>query len=131
MQGRDIIISAIEASPFNRGLDGVVWCDTPGNVAIVQGSDVMLFDDEGDGIYETHALLQSAGRAAIERIRDAFNQIFTDHNARMIFGLVPFANRKTRLMARWCGMKCVGIRSTNNGPCILYVLPKDLWKVSR
>lgn len=131
MQGREqIIIEAIESSPLNCGLSGADWLAFAGNISIVKDHDVTLFDDEGGAAYQIHILYQSSGRKAIGRAKDAFCEMFQKHHAGLIFGMVPVFQKHVKLIARWAGMKSVGIRATPEGPCELFVLSREMWKGS-
>lgn len=121
------IISAIDASPLNRGLSGRAWLATPGNIPIVMGDDIALFDDEDDRTYQIHVLFVSRGRAAIAAVKEAIRRMFVDHGADLIFGMVPQFRRDVKLLARWSGFMPAGIRSTSEGPCELVVLSKEMW----
>jgi hypothetical protein len=124
-----IIAAKIDQAPLNRGLDGSAWLSTPGNVPITfDNGDVVLFDNEGDGIYQVHVLLVSRGRKAIERVREAFRQMFKDHCAKLIFGMVPDFRRDVKLLARWVGCKSAGLRKTSEGPCELFVMSSMQWR---
>lgn len=120
-----IVIDAIDHSPLNRGLKGVDWLSDPRNVAHVEGDDVVLFDYEGPGLFQVHALLNSRGRPAITVIKRAFASMFGEHGAESIFGLVPERRRHVKFMARWVGMKSCGKRSTVDGVCELFVCQKE------
>jgi len=123
------IAEAIDKSPLNRGLKGDDWLATEGNIPITfDNGDVALFDDEGDGVYEVHFLFVSRGRMAIDNVREAFRQMFEDHGASLIFGLVPVEQQHVKMVARWTGGKFVGVRNTSEGPCELYVLSKLMWE---
>lgn len=103
-----------------------------GNTAVTfPNGDIVLFDDEGDKIYQVHVLFESRGREAIVRVRAAFQQMFEERGARVIFGMVPNFRRDVKLLARWCGMKAQGLRWTPAGACELYVLPKILWSAGQ
>lgn len=125
----DAIIAAIDASPLNRGLRGVEWLATPGNVPIVMGGDIALFDDEGDAIFQMHVLFVSRGRAAVAFAKEAIRRMFVDHGADLIFGLVPAFRRDVKMVARWVGMKFRETLQTINGPCELFVLSKEMWSL--
>jgi hypothetical protein len=123
------IAQAINKSPLNRGLDGRAWLSTPGNVAITfENGDIALFDDEGEGIYEVHFLFESRGKEAIRSARESFKQMFDDHDAVLIFGMVPDHRRDVKMLARWAGGKSRGLRYTVHGFCELFVLSKIMWK---
>jgi hypothetical protein len=135
MEHDALIIEAIDTAELNYGLDGAAWLDTPGNVPIVLGHpdapDIALFDDEGDGIYQIHVLFSSRGRAAIDAARKSFQRMFENYGADMIMGLVPEIRPDVKLLARWAGMKFVGLRNTIGGPCQLFVLSKEMWSNSQ
>ena len=125
------IIHAIDQAPLNRGLSGAAWVACEGNVPITfDNGDVALFDNEGDGVFEVHFLFESRGRVAIDHAREAFRQMFTEHHAKLIFGMVPDFRRDVKMLARWAGGKCVGTRNTLEGVCELYVLSYEMWKVT-
>lgn len=121
------IISAIAASSLNRGLSGVDWLECEGNVPIVMGDDIALFDDEGGCTYQVHFLFASRGRAAVASAKSSFSQMFRNYGAELIFGMVPDFRRDVKLLSRWAGGKFVGKRHTAEGICELYVLSKEMW----
>lgn len=121
------IIEAIDASPLNRGLSGEDWLLHEGNVPIVMGSDIALFDDEKNCVYQVHFLFVSRGKAAVASAKESFRQMFENYGAELIFGLVPDFRRDVKMLARLVGGKYVGPRATANGPCHLFVLSKEMW----
>lgn len=121
------VISAIDASPLNRGLSGADWLAHAGNVPIVMGDDVALFDDEGDCVYQVHFLFVSRGRAAVASAKESFRRMFEDYGAELIFGMVPEFRRDVNMLARWVGGKFVGQRNTSDGLCSLFVLSREMW----
>lgn len=126
------IIEAIETAPLNRGLKGADWLSRPGNIPMTfENGDVVLFDDEGDGIYSIHVLFKGRGRTAIDHAREAISRMFQEHGASLIMGMVPDFRRDVKLLARWSGMRTAGLRSTVHGDCELFVLSKTQWKVAR
>lgn len=127
MSSETIIIEAIETAPLNRGLRGADWLARGGNVPIVLGDDVALFDYEGENTYQVHFLFTSRGRAAVASAREAFRQIFEDHGAQLIFGMVPDGMPHAKIMARWAGGRFAGKRNTVDGVCELFVLSRDSW----
>lgn len=123
-----LVIQAIDNSPLNRGLSGAAWAAIPENISITfDNGDVALFDYEGDATYEVHFLFQSRGRKAIENAKESFAQMFNEHHADLIYGLVPDFRRDVKLLARWAGGKSRGIRQTSEGPCELFVLSRAMW----
>lgn len=126
-----IVAQAIDTAPLNRGLKGVDWLAREGNIPVTfHNGDVALFDHESDGVYEVHFLFVCRGAKAIDHAREAFRIMFTEHDARLIFGLVPDFRRDVKLLARWAGGKSAGMRPTPEGPCELFVLSKFMWKVA-
>jgi hypothetical protein len=117
------VAEAIDNSPLNRGLSGAVWLASAGNIPVAfDNGDIALFDHEGGRDYQVHFLFQSRGREAIEHARESFRIMFTQHDAELIFGLVPDFRRDVKLLARWAGGKFAGKRTTSEGVCELYVL---------
>lgn len=126
-----LIAEAIDTAPLNRGLKGADWLASPGNVSVTfDNGDVMLFDDEGDDVYQAHVLFRSRGRKAIEHAREGLRTVFEKHDAPLIIALVPDFRRDVKLLARWSGMKSLGLRPTSEGPCELFILSKFMWKVA-
>lgn len=124
-----LVTQAIDKAPLNRGLSGAAWLARSENIPITfENGDVALFDAEGDGIYEVHFLFESRGQTAIEHARESFRQMFIEHGAELIFGLVPNFRRDVKLLARWAGGKSRGLRATSNGLCELFVLSNAMWK---
>jgi hypothetical protein len=121
------VISAIDASPLNRGLSGAEWIANAGNIPVMIGDDIALFDDEGDRTFQVHFLFQSRGKAAVASAKDAFRQMFEIYTADLIFGLVPEFRRDVKMLARLVGGKSAGLRQTDEGLCELFVLSKEMW----
>lgn len=107
------------------------WVNDPRNIPIVEGDDITLFDFEDTGLYQIHFLYESRGRKAIDAAKQAIDRIFEFHGAKGIFGIVPNFRRDVKLLARWTGMKYAGKRSTDCGPCELFILSRDMWKRQR
>jgi len=123
------IIEAINSSPLNRGLDGATWLSTAGNVPITfDNGDIALFDAMTPFVFEVHILFKSRGREAVRNLKDAFRQMFENHGADLIMGLVPDFRRDVKMVARWAGGKSQGLRDTSEGPCELFVLSKAMWR---
>lgn len=131
MNPDDAIIHAIDAAPLNRGLSGKAWLDAPGNVPIVMGDDIALFDDEGNCTYQVHLLFTSRGRAAVASAKAAYRQMFENYGAEFLFSLIPDFRRDAKMVARWSGGKFVGKRDTAEGVCELFVLSKEMWSESQ
>ncbi len=133
-----IVAEAIDTAPLNRGLKGADWLATLGNIPITfDNGDVVLFDDEGDGIYSIHVLFKGRGRTAIQHAKEAIGRMFAEHGAKLIIGMVPAFRRDVKLLARWTGMRSAGPRYGPEGvglPYVefeLFVLSKFQWKVAQ
>jgi hypothetical protein len=132
-----IIAEAIDTAPLNRGLKGADWLASAGNVPVTfDNGDVVLFDNEGDGVYSIHVLFKGRGRTAIEHAREAIRIMFAEHGATLIMGMVPDFRRDVKLLARWTGMHSAGERWATEDTifsCVkyeLFVLSKFQWKVA-
>jgi hypothetical protein len=132
-----IVADAIDTAPLNRGLKGVDWLAVPGNIAITSDKgDVTLFDDEGEGIYEIHVLYVSRGKEALAEAKRAIQAMFEERGASLIYAMVPVIRPDVKLLARWAGMRSVGLRwgtEDHFTPALfeLFVLSKFQWKVAR
>lgn len=133
-----LIAQAIDTAPLNRGLVGSDWLTYQGNVPVTfDNGDIMLFDNEGDDVYQAHVLFQSRGRKAIEHVREAFEIMFNEYGCSLIFGMVPDFRRDVKMLARWSGMRSAGERWASEGPGLpdtkfeLFVLSKFQRKVAR
>lgn len=123
------VAEAIDEAALNHGVSGAAWLASEGNIPVTfDNGDIALFEHEGDDDYQVHFLFVARGREAINHARESFRVMFTDHGAKLIFGLVPDFRRDVKLLARWAGGKCAGIRMTPEGPCELYVLSNSMWK---
>lgn len=119
------IAEAIDKSPLNRGISGADWLASKGNIPIeLSNGDIALFDDEGDGVYEGHYFFTSRGKEAVASARDILRLMFTQHDARVIFGMVPAGRREVGFITRRIGFKFIGPRHTPEGWCDLFVLPR-------
>lgn len=124
-----IVAQAIDEATLNRGVRGADWLASEGNIPVTfDNGDIALFEYEGDHYYQVHFLFTARGREAINHARESFRVMFAEHGAKLIFGLVPDFRRDVKLLARWAGGKCAGIRLTPEGPCELYVLSNSMWK---
>lgn len=108
-------------------LTGEAWLAGEGNVPIVMGNDIALFDDEGDCAYQVHFLFASRGKAVVASAKESFKQMFERYGAELIFGLVPDFRRDVKMLARFSGGKYIGKRETADGVCELFVLSKEMW----
>jgi hypothetical protein len=127
LQHSAIITKAIDEAPLNRGLRGADWIAEPGNIAFVEGQDVILFDRDSDGIFEIHVLLASRGKAAVECIKRALDMMFRDRGAKVIFGMVPEHRRDVAMMARWCKLKFIKKISWLGDRVELFEITKENW----
>lgn len=124
------IIKAIDTFSGNRGVSGADWLASPHNVAIVTGPNVSIFEGDGNGHYEAHLIYRAKGRAAIDAARNAFQRMFTEYGAQLIYGLIAASRLDAKLVARWAGAKFSGKRMEfdDHEPCDLYIISKDMWR---
>lgn len=95
----------------------------------------VLFDpvDTTKGIYEMHYLFTEAvrGKAALTRIREAVQVMFTEREATVICGAVPREHRASRVMSRALGAQPIGSHTDSFGrACVVYQLERRLWATS-
>lgn len=124
------IALVINESPLNRGMDGAAWLAQKGNVAFVsERGDIVLFERSTDGVFEFHWLRsQAAAKETREFTIWAADQMFLDHGAQLLFGLVPKARRDSAMMARIIGAKCLGDTVTPHGVCSVFTLTREMRK---
>ncbi len=115
------IIREIDTSPLNRGLRGIDWVNTPGNVALFHGDDLALFDYDGPGLYRGHFFFLSRGKEAVEVAKILTQRMFDEFAALMIIGHVPVINRKAGVIARLAGYHYAGNKMTEHGPVRVYL----------
>lgn len=122
------VAQLIDESPMNRGMDGALWMKRPGNIVIANDDgDVILFEQAAPGVYEFHWLrMQTKGRKAISISLDAIDEVFGWIGNGIMFGLVPVDRRDSKMMARWIGAKFVGTVSTEDGPCEMFIMTKEM-----
>lgn len=107
--------------------------DRPGNLIVGDARGVVLFANAGNGLYEVHYMLTSSlrGPAALARIKEAFNALFTYRDATAIVGSTPRENRAARAMNRALGGRPIGESTDTQGrPCTTYILERKTWAAS-
>lgn len=123
------IAKLIDESPMNKGMDGKLWLETPGNLAMASDAgEVVLFEQVANEIYEFHWLL-SVGRSAKEVVDFtlfAIDHVFRNSQCETMFGLVPDDRRDSRMMARFIGAQFWGIVDTENGPCHMFIMTREM-----
>ena len=122
------VVTLINESPMNRGMDGREWYYTPGNIAASNGEgDVILFQLSAPGLYEFHWLrMQTKGRKAINETLEAIDRVFRDTDCAIMFGLVPVDRRDSKFMARWIGAKSMGVVPTLDGPAEMFIMTREM-----
>ena len=119
------IIHEIDHSPLNRGLKGIDWVNTPGNVALFHGDDLALFDYTAPGRYEGHFFFVSRGKEAVEVAKILTQRMFDEFDALLIIGYVPVINPKARVIARMAGYHYAGLKQTVHGPVYVYLIAPE------
>lgn len=121
------IAALIDASPMNRGMVGADWLSDPANIAIEMHGNVMLFERDGEYLFQFHWLaLDTKGRQAINDTREAMRRVFRDTGVRAIYGFVSYSLRESALMARWIGARYCGSLNTQYGPCQIFVVTPEI-----
>lgn len=111
-------------------MDMSEFFNRPGNLAVGDARGMVLFGNMGDGKYEVHYMLTSSlrGPAALKRIKEAFNALFTYRDAVAIVGATPRENRAARAMNRALGGRPIGEKVDSLGrPSIIYILERKTW----
>lgn len=83
--------------------------------------------------YEMHYLFTEAvrGKAALDHIRYAVREMFTEHGAQVICGAVPREHRASRVMSRALGAVPIGSHTDSFGrACVVYKLERRTWAIS-
>lgn len=117
-------------APSYWRVDMRAFFDRPGNMIYGDARGVVLFGNMGDGRYEVHYMLTSSlrGRAALQRIKEAFTALFTYRDAVAIVGSTPRENRAARAMNRALGGRPIGEQLDSLGrPSITYILERSTW----
>lgn len=107
------------ASP---GADFTAFLAEPLHVALVEGESGALFAWRGPGIFEVHVFFAVRGRQAIDLLHRMTDAMRFSHDARLFWGMIPQEDRKTRMFARLCGWKSLGMKQDSFGPKELFVL---------
>lgn len=84
-------------------------------------------------VYEMHYLFTEArrGKEALEHIRWAVKEMFTEHGATVICGAVPREHRASRVMSRALGAVPIGSHTDSFGrACVVYKLERKTWATS-
>lgn len=118
------VIHEIQASPFNRGLDGADWLAQPGNVVAMVDDGFALFDYLGNGLYAIHLFLRSRGKDAVADVRTVTEAMFA-HGAQMIVGHIPVINRRAAVIGRMAGYHYAGRRTTPYGDILVYLIAPE------
>jgi hypothetical protein len=108
--------------------DGSQWFYSFVNVIYGDAHGGALFEYDAPGIYHGHYLFTPAirGREALKLSREWLNDMFTNHGATDIFGLVPRGNRASQVMTRALGFSLVGTNELDRcgQPCFKYILTR-------
>ena len=93
----------------------------PLHVCLVEGESGAMFAWRGPGIYEVHLFYSVRGRSALSLFRAMLAKMAIDHDARVLWGLVPVESRHVRMFVRLAGWKSRGVLQTRHGPQELFV----------
>lgn len=109
------------------GFEPEEWLSHPLNLALSDGDgNVSLFELGSDGIYTGHYFFIVRGKAAKRVATEMLAFFFDNTDAKAIRGLTPLTNLGARWMSRQIGFKGHGVVQTDNGPCELFIITKEL-----
>ncbi|MES2295275.1 MAG: hypothetical protein V4527_18405 [Pseudomonadota bacterium] len=103
------------------GTDFSTFLAEPLHVALIEGKSAAVFAWRGPGIYEVHVHFEVRGRAAIDLLHRMIEAMRFAHDALLFWALIPQEDRKTRMFARLCGWKSLGMKRDSFGPKELFV----------
>ena len=103
------------------GLDFTEVLNEPLHVVLVDGESGAIFAWRGPGVYEVHLFFAVRGRTAIDLFADMLD-FMRLKGARMFWGAVPVADRRTRMFVRLCGWKSLGLKEMRDGMKELFVM---------
>lgn len=122
----ELVEEAVSQCPDIK-FDVELWLDEPGNIALQEDGSVGLFTFEYPGLYTGHYFFlpevrgKEAKRLAIRMLRE----IYVNHYAKMVRGLVPLYRPHSAWMTRQLGFEYYGDVLTHVGPCGLYMMTPD------
>jgi hypothetical protein len=80
-----------------QGFDAYDWVADPGNIALSEDDNIVLYEAEKPGVYFAHWLFRSArGKMALELSERMLGAIFIDWKADTVYGLIPVWRRSAR-----------------------------------
>lgn len=103
------------------GVDFSTFLAEPLHVALIEGESGALFAWRGPGIFEVHVFFAVRGREAIDLMARMIEAMRFSHDARLFWAMIPQDDRKTRMFARLCGWKSLGLKADTYGPKELFV----------
>lgn len=109
------------------GFEPDEWLANGFNLALTDGGgNIALFELSADGIYTGHYFFVVRGKAAKKLAIEMLTYFFDTTDAKVLRGLTPLTNLGARWMSRQIGFKGLGIIQTDNGPCELFILMKEV-----
>lgn len=87
-----------------------------GNVVLMDGEDIAVFERDSLGSLKGHYLFKSGGRKAIEVGERMIQKVFADYPVYVIVGLTPLTNKPALWMNRKLGFNPGPVVETEYGP---------------
>lgn len=119
---------ALEPYPelLSPDFDFEEWVADKCNVVLKEGDSVGLFTFEYPGVYSGHYFFTVRGREAFDLAASMLNEMFRDYGAKVMRGMIPINNRKSRWMSRQLGCESLGyIEDPMNGESEMFYLGLD------
>ena len=105
--------------------DAYEWLSTPGNFALTDGTNVMMFTEMPGKIFDGHWLLVDKGRQAFLTATLFLRHVYVSHEAAQIVGLVPAHRRAARWFTKQMGFISHGLQDTDMGPQEYFTLTRQ------
>jgi hypothetical protein len=104
------------AGMVKHGFDIDEWLDDPTNLLLIEnGTDIVMLEGDGQGVYNLHWLLASRGKSALAVAERLLRRTFVQHGAVQVFGWTPVHLRAARWFNRKIGGTSLGTRQTEWG----------------
>lgn len=114
------------AGMVKPGFDIDEWLDDPTNLLLTEsGTDIVMLEGDGQGVYNLHWLLASRGKSALAAAERLLRRAFVQHKAVMVFGWTPVHLRAARWFNRKIGGTSLGKRQTEWGPMEGFSLTRE------
>lgn len=102
------------------------WLAVPGNLMYVSGRDVGLATFDYPGLYSVHWFYTDVkGKEAVKLAVDMLDDVFTNHGAKAVRGVIHMDNKPARFLAKHMGYERISIEEFADGPNEVILLTKE------